>query len=261
MQNTFTRHRFCMTNLISIIIASIMLTGCPGTEQTTAAASHKISPASASSQVVADSAAGASAIAEAASIATTATATAVTTVASSGPFGLAMAISETELASKFGFVKSGKARHLFQGQPPIPVADFSDYYAVTAPISGICKVGASRTITAVSGTGEQIKAAADRIAQALEQQYGKPSLKKDKVKTDIYTRRPQFWMVGLKEGSVSYGYLWANGKTERELPDNILNIIVFAHAKAINRGEVGVSYEFANYADCQKEWRKEKGQK
>ncbi|MFZ6779891.1 hypothetical protein ACO0LD_23910 [Undibacterium sp. Ji83W] len=172
-----------------------------------------------------------------------------------------MAISETELASKLGFVKSTKAKHLFEGQPPIPVDEFSDYYAVTAPISGICKVGASRTITAVSGTGEQIKAAADRIAQALEQQYGKASLKKDKVKTDIYTRRPQFWMVGLKEGSVSYGYLWANGKTERELPNNILNIIVFAHAKAINRGEVGVSYEFANYADCQKEWSKEKGRK
>jgi|GEM_PF-1984881 len=178
-----------------------------------------------------------------------------------GPFGLAMAISETELASTLGFVKSTKAPHLFEGQPPIPLAEFSDYFAVTAPISGICKLGASRSIAAVSGTGEQLKAAADRIAQSLELQYGKPSFKKDKVKTDLYSRRPQFWMVGLKEGSVSYGYLWANGKTDRELPDNILNIIVFAQAHAINRGEVGVSYEFANYADCQKEWRKEKGRK
>lgn len=261
MQNTFTRHRFCMTNIISIIIASTILTGCPRSEQVTAsqtlaASTREISPASANLRSPATSLAGVGA-----KTTTPDSAIAATAVTSSGPFGLAMAISETELASKLGFVKSDKARHMFQGQPPIPIDDFSDYYAVTAPISGICKVGASRTITAVSGTGEQIKAAADRIAQALEQQYGKPSLKKDKVKTDIYTRRPQFWMVGLKEGSVSYGYLWANGKTERELPDNILNIIVFARAKAINRGEVGVSYEFANYADCQKEWRKEKGQK
>ena len=178
-----------------------------------------------------------------------------------GPFGLAMGISETELLTSFGYAKSDKAKHLFEGQPPLPAGEFSDYYAVTAPVSGICKLGASRTITAVSGSGEQIKAAADRIALSLEQQYGKPSLKKDKVKTDIYSRRPQFWMVGLKEGSVSYGYLWASGKTERELPNDILNIIVFAQAQAINRGEVGISYEFANYADCQKEWRLEKKRK
>ncbi len=183
------------------------------------------------------------------------------TVQYQGTFGLAMGISELDLTQRYSYVKSDKAKHLFEGQPPIPASEFADYYAVTAPISGICKLGAARTITAVSGSGEQIKAAADRIAQALEQQYGKPSQKKDKVKTDIYTRRPQFWMVGLKEGSVSYGYLWANGKTERELPDDILNIIVFAQAHAINRGEVGVSYEFANYADCQKEWRAEKRRK
>lgn len=177
------------------------------------------------------------------------------------PFGLAMGISEADLTGQLGFTRSGKAAHLFQGQPPRPAQEFSDYYAVTAPISGVCKVGASRTITAVSGNGEQLRAAADHIASTLQQQYGQPNIKKDKARADIYTRRPQFWMVGLKEGSVSYGYLWARGKTERELPDNILNIIVFARAHAINYGEVGVSYEFANYADCEKEWRMKKGRK
>ncbi|MFZ3003957.1 MAG: hypothetical protein WA071_26830 [Undibacterium umbellatum] len=245
MQNKPMSCRLC----ISSIAACCLLTGCPATEQATASQATALLPASAPTHPPASPPAAAS-LPLAASIAKY-----------TGPFGLGMAISETELASSLGFVKSAKAKHLFEGQPPKPADDFSDYYAITAPISGICKVGASRTITAVSGTGAQIKAAADRIALALEQQYGKPSLKKDKANTDIYTRRPQFWMVGLKEGSVSYGYLWASGKTERELPDNILNIIVFAQAKAINRGEVGVSYEFANYANCQKEWRKEKGSK
>ncbi|MFZ6709501.1 hypothetical protein [Undibacterium sp. TC9W] len=249
MQHKNKLHHLC---IIALLMTTASLVACKKTANAnanTAASSVAEQPASVLASTIETSTA-AEAMPDAAPAST-----------ESGPFGLAMAISETELTSKFGFIKSSKAKHLFEGQPPIPVTDFSDYYAVTAPISGICKVGASRTITAVSGTGEQIKAAADRIAQVLEQQYGKPSLKKDKVKTDIYNRRPQFWMVGLKEGSVSYGYLWANGKTERELPDNILNIIVFAQAHAINRGEVGVSYEFANYADCQKEWRLEKGRK
>ncbi|MFZ6875888.1 hypothetical protein ACO0LF_27780 [Undibacterium sp. Di27W] len=250
MQKHFIRHRYCMVALL------LSATACkPGVNQVAVQTPQASAGAAAMAQSNAANSGSAALIDAPATPALTATST------YTGPFGLAMAISETELINKLGFVKSAKAKHLFEGQPPAPLADFSDYFAVTAPISGICKLGASRSITAVSGTGEQIKVAADRIALALEQQYGKPSLKKDKVKTDIYSRRPQFWMVGLKEGSVSYGYLWANGKTERELPDNILNIIVFAQAHAINRGEVGVSYEFANYADCEKEWRKEKGQK
>ncbi|WP_162042895.1 hypothetical protein [Undibacterium sp. YM2] len=249
MQHKNKLHHLC---IIALLMTTASLVACKKTADATAntTASSVAMPSASVLASTTETSTAAEAISDAIPAST-----------ESGPFGLAMAISETELASKLGFVKSSKAKHLFEGQPPKPADDFSDYYAVTAPISGVCKVGASRTITAVSGTGEQIKAAADRIAQALEQQYGKPSLKKDKVKTDIYNRRPQFWMVGLKEGSVSYGYLWANGKTERELPDNILNIIVFAQAHAINRGEVGVSYEFANYADCQKEWRLEKGRK
>ncbi|MFZ6747190.1 hypothetical protein ACO0LC_28575 [Undibacterium sp. JH2W] len=245
MQHKNKLHHIC---IIALLMTTVSLVACKKTADATAG-TVAVQSASVLASTIETSTA-AEVMSDAAPVST-----------NTGPFGLAMAISETELVSKLGFVKSSKAKHLFEGLPPQPAEDFSDYYAVTAPISGICKLGASRSITAVSGTGEQIKAAADRIAQALEQQYGKPSLKKDKVKTDIYSRRPQFWMVGLKEGSVSYGYLWANGKTERELPDNILNIIVFAQAHAINRGEVGVSYEFANYADCQKEWRKEKGSK
>lgn len=245
MQHNNQFHRFC---IIALLISTTSLMACK--KDTEAAASVASEPALSTSASPAEAASVANAGPGARSIS-----------AGSTPFGLAVAISETELTDKLGFTRSAKNKHLFEGQPPRPVEEFSDYYAVTAPISGVCKVGASRSITAVSGSGEEIREAADRIAQSLEQHYGRPSLKKDKIKSDIYNRRPQFWMVGLKEGSVSYGYLWAYGQTERELPYNILNIIVTVQATAINRGEVGVSYEFVNYADCETEWRLEKGRR
>ncbi|MFZ6723742.1 hypothetical protein [Undibacterium sp. Ji49W] len=209
----------------------------------------------------------AQASATSASIATTApsssaaTTQPATALAYKGPQGLAMGITEAELTDKLAYTASDKVRHLYTGKPPQAMADFSDYFAVATPLSGVCKIGAFARFGTVNGNGEQIRAAADRIAASLQEQYGKPSKKKEAIRADVYRRKPQYWMVGLKEGSVSYGYLWAIGETVNDLPDDIMNIIVYAQAETIHQGGVGVIYEFSNYADCQKELKKEKHKK
>ncbi|MFZ6769411.1 hypothetical protein ACO0LM_20360 [Undibacterium sp. Di26W] len=187
-----------------------------------------------------------------------ATSQAAATLTYSGPLGLVMGITEAELTNKLAYSASDKVRHLYTGTPPRPMADFSDYFALATPLSGVCKIGGYARFDTVNGNGEQIRAAADRMAASLEEKYGKPSKKKDAISADVYRRKPQYWMVGLKEGSVSYGYRWAAGKTVKDLPDDIMNIIVYAQAETIHQGGVGVIYEFSNYADCQKELKKEK---
>lgn len=178
-----------------------------------------------------------------------------------GPLGLAMGITEADLTSKLAYTASDKVRHLYTGKPPQPAAELTDYFALATPLSGVCKIGGYARFDTVNGSGEQLREAVDRLAASLEEKYGQPSKKKEAVSADVYRRRPQYWMVGLKEGSVSYGYRWAAGKTVKDLPDDIMNIIVYAQAETIHQGGVGVIYEFSNYADCQKELKKESPKK
>ncbi|MBC3920846.1 hypothetical protein H8L32_25500 [Undibacterium sp. CY18W] len=196
-----------------------------------------------------------------ASEASAGTAQASSRLAYNGPLGLAMGITEAELTGQLAYSASDKVRHLYTGKPPQPMADFSDYFALATPLSGLCRIGGYARFDTVNGSGDQIRGAVDRIAASLEEKYGKPSKKKDVISVDVYRKKPQYWMVGLKEGSVSYGYRWAAGRTVKDLPDDIMNIIVYAQAETIHQGGVGVIYEFSNYADCQKELKKENPKK
>ena len=176
-----------------------------------------------------------------------------------GPFGLAMGISAASLLEDFGFIlASESSTDYYVGTPPRPVAGLVDYFAIATAGHGICRVGASEDVGVVNGSGDQLKAAVDKLAAALEVKYGKETKKYDFAKEDVYTRNPQYWMLGLKEKSVFYAYVWGGTKGGAGLPYDLESIEVAPTATSLSSGYVSVRYTFSNFKECGKDMQKAK---
>lgn len=172
-----------------------------------------------------------------------------------GPFGLAMGIQTKELVEDLGF--EYRVDTLYTGTPPKPVVGFDQYLVSATPLRGICKVIASKDVKNVSGSGNQLKAAADEIAEMVELKYGKHTQKYDFASQDVYKRNPQFWMMALMRGEVTYLYAWTKGKAI-DLPHDIRDIEVVAGSTSINDGYVKLMYIFSNSKACDDEIKRKK---
>ncbi len=173
-----------------------------------------------------------------------------------GPFGLAMGISLEEMQNQIGYkLPFPQRQDYLSGKPPRPVEGLGDYYAIATRQQGVCRVGASAIVKLVNGSGDQLKAEADKIADLLQVKYGKPAQKFDFKSQDIYVRNPQYWMLGLVEESVGYGYSWSNTKNSPALPNKIASIEVAVVANSVDAGRVDVRYSFLNFADCDAEMK------
>ena len=172
-----------------------------------------------------------------------------------GPFGLAMGIQIKELVDDLGF--KHVVDTLYSGTPPKPAPGFDEYLVSATPSGGICKVIATKDVKNVSGSGNQLKAATDEIAEMVELKYGKSTKKFDFASQDVYRRNPEFWMMALMKGEVTYLYSWTKGKA-LDLPNDIVDIEVVAKSSSINDGFVKLLYSFSNNKACDDEIKRKK---
>lgn len=169
-----------------------------------------------------------------------------------GPFGLAAGISPADLKN-LGFVESDAAPGVFTGKPPKPLDGADSYFVMATPTTGVCRIRATVDVDTVNGSGDQLKAKADQLAETMGTKYGKHSSKVTYIGEDVYKRNPQYWMLGLKEESVMYAYDWSAGKTEKSLPDGLANIEVSANATSTSQGYIAIQYTYGNFSQCQGE--------
>jgi hypothetical protein len=113
-------------------------------------------------------------------------------------------------------------------------------------------------VDVVNGTGDQIKAEADKLAETLEVKYGKYTKKYDFASESVYERNPQYWMMGLKEDAVTYSYVWRAVKKQSTLPNNISSIAVNTSAISSSAGAASIIYSFSNAGECFEEIKKNK---
>ncbi|WP_288379806.1 hypothetical protein [uncultured Massilia sp.] len=171
-----------------------------------------------------------------------------------GPFGLARAMSISEIKD-LGFTETEGVPNVFSGKPPKPAEGIDDYSVVAAPVAGACRISATVFVGTVNGTGDQLKAQVDRLAEAVEVKYGKPTKKFHQFAQEVYERNPQFWMLGLKEDSIAYGYIWRSSQSSGQLPSELKTIEVSAGAADTSAGYATVRYTYDNFDDCQKEFK------
>lgn len=134
----------------------------------------------------------------------------------------------------------------------------TDYHLVATPSAGLCRIRATVDVNVVNGTGDQLKAKVDELAEMMKIKYGKHSRLIDFAMQDVYRRNPQYWMLGLTEESVLYAYDWSAGKTEQPLPDGLDNIEVSANATSTSAGYAAIQYTYKNFKDCTTEMKKQR---
>lgn len=175
-----------------------------------------------------------------------------------GPFGLAPSLSGAEL-ERLNFKPVASHPGVYEGTPPRPLEGTDKYVLVVAPKAGLCRINTTVIVNPVNGSGDQLRAAVDRIADMMQMKYGKHSLKAD-FKEDVHIRNPQYWMLGLKDDSVMYGYVWNSKETEKALPNDIAVIEVSARTRSLDSGFVSIQYSFKNFDDCVKEINQKKAE-
>jgi len=174
-----------------------------------------------------------------------------------GPFGLAAGILPSELIA-MGFVETESAPGVFRGKPPKPFSDPGEYVVLASPKAGLCRIRATFDVNNINGAGDQIKSKVDRLAETMQIKYGIHSHKVDFIARDVYRRNPEFWMMGLKEDSVMYGYDWTAGKTQQPMPKGLSNIEIVATALDSSSGLAAIHYNFDNRTECMKELNAQK---
>jgi len=177
-----------------------------------------------------------------------------------GPFGFAMGISGTELMEQFNLKPVPSDPNLFDGPAPKPLDSIQEYMVLTSPKAGACRIVGMSKVAVVNGSGDQLKAEADRLADLMQIKYGKYTEKVDYIGQDVYRRNSQYWMLGMKEDSVAYAYEWAPKKGAAPLPNQLQSIEISTAAPALDSGYVAVKYTFTNFTECQNERKASKAQ-
>lgn len=176
-----------------------------------------------------------------------------------GPLGLAMGISIEELSGKVASAKKSESNpNFYTITPPKSVPGFDRFHVLATKEDGVCKIIAVSEVNVVNSTGDQIKSRVNEIAEMVELKYGKPNKKYDFAGQDVYRRNSQFFMMALTEAAVTYGFDWINMKNNATLPNELIEINVFANASKMSEGWVTLDYVFSNFKSCQANIKKMK---
>lgn len=172
-----------------------------------------------------------------------------------GPFGLASGMPVAELTA-LGFKPVEGHPGLFRGSVPKPIDGANEYIVLATTETGVCRINARANVPVVNGSGDQVKAKVDQLAEIMAVKYGKHSTKETYISQDVYRRNQQYWMMGLQEDSVLYGYLWEAGKTALPLPQDMKAIEITAGASSAEAAWASIQYTFNNFDACLKENQK-----
>ena len=165
-----------------------------------------------------------------------------------GPFGLTMGISIETLTKDFGFTSEIKNPLWLDGTPPKPSNLFANYWILAGKKTGICKIAAYTESLEFNDSGDEIKSKADKVAEALSVKYGKA---KNYDYGNEYTK-PDLWALSAEHGNAKYYYVW-NKETGQGFSEDLEGIILDVVLTDFRTGFVIVSYNFKNFAECQKE--------
>ncbi|MBV9110090.1 MAG: hypothetical protein JO306_11835 [Gemmatimonadetes bacterium] len=167
------------------------------------------------------------------------------------PFGFRMGMTLRELAAYGIRPVEGEPGLYSLSRAPNAQGEFVGYGAVVSPTRGLCKViGVGREVR-TSQFGDQIRTEFERLEALLASKYG-PGERYDAVKDGSRWTAPQYWMMGLHEGDRQLVAFWS-AERGADLPPNLGVIGLEVMASSLSVANLRLSYEFANFPDCEKE--------
>lgn len=168
----------------------------------------------------------------------------VGTAAAAGPFGLEMGTP----TSKLRVIGRADKPDTYQVAPPTPDAEFSAYVVVASSKQGLCKIVAFGKDHENDADGTAIRAAFEHVKATLAKQYGS-SGDFDFVDFGSPWSKGGDFAMSLRENHRSLASFWDSSE-ESTLPGDITNIKLEAKATSSTTTYVTVTYEFANFGQC-----------
>jgi hypothetical protein len=91
-----------------------------------------------------------------------------------GPFGLRMGMSRTELQPLIDKTFQEQSPGVLAVKVPKPHPDFETYLVIVSPTHGLCRISALGKNISMNSFGDQVKDSFTEMRQVLEGRYGKP---------------------------------------------------------------------------------------
>lgn len=176
-------------------------------------------------------------------------AVAVATPASAEVFGVQMGTPPQSLGGKLASDDPGPVRLYGLPRVPKPHQEFESYGALSSSKTGICKImGYGRSYEG-DIDGAAVREAMDKLSAALEAKYGKP-LRADDLKEGSIWNKPEDYAMSLRQQERKLLAFWVP-KSGATLPPDLQGIKLEGSALSSSETFLIISYQFANFAECE----------
>lgn len=174
--------------------------------------------------------------------------------AQDGPFGVAQGARLTDFKDPTPI--EGAPGYYKIPQVPQPYPGMEMYSIQATNEHGVCMVKALGANMSSDSFGSNLKSAADKLHDDVEERYGK-SKKLDFLMPGSIWSDPQDWMMSLFKGERHYAYLWEKpANADEKIWRHVKAVMVQAAAIDNQKGYVAIEYDFDNNTECDKDLKK-----
>ena len=175
------------------------------------------------------------------------------TIATQGPFGIAMGLSRDHVESVLGI----SLREL-EGQPilfsttavPRSHPSFETYVLKILPTNGVCQVRGIGITIQSSSHGVEIRRAFNELAAMVSDAYGEYEEADFLLRGSIWDE-PEDWMMALRRNERQLQAVWEG----QAMPNSVASVILGASALSTSDGYLVLQYSFENEELCDAEER------
>lgn len=175
----------------------------------------------------------------------------IATDAFCGPFGIDFGMSLEQVKRISKTTPENIGDNLYLITPPNTHELFENYAVQIHPSYGVYFIKAISRDIPTNGHGTELLRRFNNLVSNIEKTYGK-YLRRDHLNPESIFEESQYFMYTLSEGARELLVLWDREEGSK-LPGDILEIIVYAEAKTLSIGYIGIEYYSMNYEKVEKE--------
>jgi hypothetical protein len=175
----------------------------------------------------------------------------IVTNAFSGPFGIDFGMSLEQVRQISRTTPENIGDDWYVITPPNTHELFEAYAVQIHPTYGVYFIKAISRNISTNGHGTELIARFNNLVSSIERTYGN-YLKRDRLNSESIFTESQYFMYTLSRGDRELVVFWHRDEGSR-MPEDILEIIVYAEAENSFTGNIYIEYYSINYEKIEEE--------